>query len=490
MAKNILIFSDGTGQAGGLTPDQRLSNVYKLFRASRVWPDNCIDPKLQVAFYDPGLGTSSDVGSVPTKLLQWLKKTLGSALGIGISRNIADCYEAILRHYEPGDRIYLFGFSRGAYTVRCVAGVLNLCGIPTAGANGAPLPRRGPAARAIAEEAVSEVYEHGAGKPREKFEDEREEQARRFRAKYQSDLEGKSNVVPYFIGVFDTVASLGAAGIRKWILRGVLGVAITCAALAVAYLISLFGTQYWWTFLFTVLTLAAFVGGSMVHSRYRVICDFPALGKSRWHLAGWKSGFYDKYLDPRVRFGRHALAIDETRRDFARVPWASKNAKPERLPGEPEWLRQIWFSGNHSDIGGSYPEDESRLSDIALQWMIEQTEELPHPIVLDKSKLNLFPDPAGMQHSEVESVRDLYPGWCPKAWRYSWPEAPRIEARGAPLHVSVHERFALASVLQHRESKPYRPETLAEDAHLVAYYRGNLAEPLVRSRSTHGALSA
>ncbi|MES1948452.1 hypothetical protein C84B14_13949 [Salinisphaera sp. C84B14] len=53
MAKNILIFSDGTGQIGGLRPDQRLSNVYKMYRAMRAGPDSPIDPNQQFAFYDP-----------------------------------------------------------------------------------------------------------------------------------------------------------------------------------------------------------------------------------------------------------------------------------------------------------------------------------------------------------------------------------------------------------------------------------------------------
>ena len=60
MSKNILIFSDGTGQYGGLKPDQRLSNIYKLYGAARPSIDNCIDPADQVAFYDPGLGTGED----------------------------------------------------------------------------------------------------------------------------------------------------------------------------------------------------------------------------------------------------------------------------------------------------------------------------------------------------------------------------------------------------------------------------------------------
>ena len=61
MPKNIVVFSDGTGQDGGVRPEQRISNVYKMYRSSRVHPDNAIDPVEQVCFYDPGLGT--DIGA-------------------------------------------------------------------------------------------------------------------------------------------------------------------------------------------------------------------------------------------------------------------------------------------------------------------------------------------------------------------------------------------------------------------------------------------
>jgi uncharacterized protein (DUF2235 family) len=216
VAKNILIFSDGTGQAGGVRPDQHLSNVYKLYRASRTGPDSSVDPAKQIAFYDAGLGTDDDAGHSLISAITFLRKLLASATGRGITRNITDCYEAILNAHEPGDRIFLFGFSRGAYTVRSVAGVLALCGVPTKGGDGRALPRFRAETRSIADEAVRKVYEHGAGKPIADYEEERNEQARRFRAKYGSETDGHANVDPYFIGVFDTVASLGAKGAARF----------------------------------------------------------------------------------------------------------------------------------------------------------------------------------------------------------------------------------------------------------------------------------
>lgn len=464
MPKNILIFSDGTGQAGGLAPDQRLSNIYKLYRATRVSPENTIAPQDQVAFYDPGLGTGNDEGSVPIKSVRFMRKFASAAIGFGISRNITDCYEAILRHYETGDRIFLFGFSRGAYTARCVGGVLSHCGVPTRAADGNPLPRYGPALRAIADEAVQDVYEHGAGKKRDQYEPERQEKARRFRTKYGSDMEGGANVVPYFIGVFDTVAALGASGFKRLLMIALLVAigAATCAALAKATSLFL-DVNFLWTF--AAMCVIAFVAAAapLLRSSFKRIADYPVKGESRWHFAGWKSGFYDLNLNPRVPYARHAIAIDETRKDFGRVPWAWKGQKVEKAPGDPEWLRQVWFAGCHSDIGGSYVEEESRLSDVALKWMVEQAEELPFPILVDGSKLHLYPDSQGMQHCEVQAMLQRYPRWFPSFLRKTWSVAPRIEARGAPLHTSVLDRFKYTHVSHMGEMKPYRPKTLEDD---------------------------
>jgi len=88
---------------------------------------------------------------------------------------------------------------------------------------------------------------------------------------------------------------------------------------------------------------------------------------------GWGRFFknrYDLHFPKEIRFARHAMAIDEYRKDFARVKWGGSSLPPNR-PGEPDVFEQIWFAGNHADIGGSYPETESRLSDVACNgWWI------------------------------------------------------------------------------------------------------------------------
>ena len=135
-----------------------------------------------------------------------------------------------------------------------------------------------------------------------------------------------------------------------------------------------------------------------------------------------------------------------------------------------DWLVQVWFAGNHSDIGGSYPETGSRLSDIALQWMIEQARRIPDPIIIDESKLHLFPDAAGMQHCEISSVLDSYPWWVPTRWRRSWNEQARPDITAEACHPTVLQRFDLPSIHRLGLTQPYRPVILRNDPTLKKYY--------------------
>ena len=337
MTKNIVIFSDGTGQAGGLKPDQNLSNIYKLYRAARPGPESPINPAEQVAMYDAGLGTENDEGRIPFRPIQKFRKLWSGSTGTGITRNIADCYEAILTHYEPGDRVFIFGFSRGAYTARCVGGVMSLCGIPTQAADGGSLPRYGKALRKISDEAVNRVYEHGSGSDKLERQAERQEKARRFREKYGSaNGDGKANTVPYFLGVFDTVASLGAPGPRRLLMLLGLSAFVAVMTALGAKVISMLVPWFAFAATFSALAFLIVIGmaGGYLNSHLKIIRDFPKKGNFSWHIAAWRFRFYDNTLNSRVQYARHALAIDETRKDFARVPWASPKDSPARTGPE------------------------------------------------------------------------------------------------------------------------------------------------------------
>ncbi len=115
MPKNIIICSDGTGNEFGETN----TNVVGVFKA-------IVRNQEQVAFYDPGVGTFDVLGRTIGKKVGYL---MGFAFGWGVQKNIEDAYEYLMNQYEPGDHVYLFGFSRGAFTVRSLAGMLTKCGL-------------------------------------------------------------------------------------------------------------------------------------------------------------------------------------------------------------------------------------------------------------------------------------------------------------------------------------------------------------------------
>jgi len=96
MGKNILIFSDGTGQAGGVTLDERRTNIYKFYRATRVAPDSSVDPSGQVAYCDAGLGSRPPSGGLIKSAIRIAHNFLSQATGFGLTTNIIDCYEMII----------------------------------------------------------------------------------------------------------------------------------------------------------------------------------------------------------------------------------------------------------------------------------------------------------------------------------------------------------------------------------------------------------
>jgi len=106
--KKIAIFTDGTAN----TKDDQ-TNVYRLYelttQQARTTPG-------VVTYYDRG------VGNFGTKLS-------GGAVGLGLSRNVRQAYRCLADHYRPGDQIYLFGFSRGAYTARVLGGLIHFMGV-------------------------------------------------------------------------------------------------------------------------------------------------------------------------------------------------------------------------------------------------------------------------------------------------------------------------------------------------------------------------
>ncbi len=178
--KNIILCADGTGNKGGYSPD---SNVYKVYKA--IEKDLSKEEKKrfkvseQIVFYDNGVGTNSN------KYL----RALSGGLGFGFEDNVCDLYKFLARNYEPGDRIYFFGFSRGASTVRACNGFISKCGL----AKGK-------------EKRNSELDEL----VKEAFEAYKVHETQPEIAEGLKESNGSYGAVPvYFMGIWDTVVALG-----------------------------------------------------------------------------------------------------------------------------------------------------------------------------------------------------------------------------------------------------------------------------------------
>ncbi|GAB1339516.1 DUF2235 domain-containing protein [Streptomyces sp. E-15] len=120
MPRRIVVCLDGTSnQVGARDP----TNVVRLFEMLEAG-----DPARQLLYYDPGVGTLASAGA-RGPAGRALSRLSGLVLGTGLRTNLAEAYTYLMRHWEPGDQVYVFGFSRGAYTARALVGMLNKPGL-------------------------------------------------------------------------------------------------------------------------------------------------------------------------------------------------------------------------------------------------------------------------------------------------------------------------------------------------------------------------
>lgn len=115
--KRIVICADGTWNSARSTAfgDSATTNVWLMYQLVKPFAN---DHTPQLAYYHPGVGTGG-----------FIDRVVGGAFGVGLGLNIRQCYRFLVDHYHPGDYVYLFGFSRGAYTVRSLAGLVRNCGV-------------------------------------------------------------------------------------------------------------------------------------------------------------------------------------------------------------------------------------------------------------------------------------------------------------------------------------------------------------------------
>ena len=268
MSKRLVICSDGTWNRPEETIGKKKkkgndypTNVLRMARSIKPLAD---DGVTQQVFYDWGVGAYG--GSV--------SELFDGATGNGLHKNVMDAYRYIVQNYSPDDDLIFIGFSRGAYTVRSLCGLINNCGIL----------KRDDA------NLIQKAFNHY--KTKDKKYHVNGEESKKFRNNYSHPNSQRIK----FVGVWDTVGAMGI--------------------------------------------------------------PFGLLG-----LFGGKDEFYDNRMGSNIEVARHALALDEKRDDFEPTIWMPKTGVD---------LKQVWFIGVHSDVGGSYPpdEDNSVLSAIPLQWIM------------------------------------------------------------------------------------------------------------------------
>jgi uncharacterized protein (DUF2235 family) len=164
--KRLIVCSDGTWNS----PDQQFPT--NVVRISDLLAPQAPDGTPQIVFYDQGVGTGNFLDRIP-----------GGALGQGLDKNIEDAYRFLMNNYSDGDEVFLFGFSRGAYTVRSAGGLIRKCGL-----------LRKPHAQRF-----QQAY--GLYRRRDPTADSPDAVA--FRQSYSREIDIK------FIGVWDTVGALG-----------------------------------------------------------------------------------------------------------------------------------------------------------------------------------------------------------------------------------------------------------------------------------------
>jgi uncharacterized protein (DUF2235 family) len=330
--KRLIICCDGTWQK---LENADASNVLKITQSIRATDDQGMP---QIVYYDQGIGTNGD----------FIDQLGGGAFGWGIDQKIKSAYRFLSLNYQDGDEIYLFGFSRGAYTIRCLAGFIYCSGL---------LKRqyinKAPQAYELYRDRTNATKPSGI-------------QAIQFRQDYGA------HVPIHALCCWDTVGSLGIPDL---------------------------------------------------------IPHFP--------LDNWlnkKYEFFDTKLNRLIHNAFHAIAIDEIRKSFPVTPM-------DKSDGATTKINELWFVGDHGCIGGG-TEATYGLSDITLDWMMEQVERIG--LALDRQLVEHKLNP------RFDTAFDNKPTGIFQLDKEVWR---KMEGDISSLHRTVKQRW------QHDAN--YRPKNLA-----------------------------
>ncbi len=354
MVKNIILLSDGTGNSAGKL---RKTNVWRLYQALDLsTPPKPGQPR-QIACYDDGVGTSA---FMPLALL-------GGAFGWGLKRNVLDLYTFLCRNYEPGARIYGFGFSRGAFTIRILIGL-------------------------VADQGLVDA-------------DSEEELRRRAKWAYRAYRRNRypaNLLVTGARGLRDTM--VGCLAPLHLEAKGAGGRLAGCWA-------AVRGPGQYQSDQIEKFKQAA----GLARGEYQPLFAFVGL----WDTVdayglpideltrAWSWLFPlsvpDRQPSPEIKHACHALAIDDERLTFHPVLWDEQKL----LPGQT--ITQVWFAGMHSNVGGGYADDA--LSYVSLNWIMAEAEKAGDPLAFkprERDDIRDKADPYGKLYDSRQGLGGIY----------------------------------------------------------------------------------
>lgn len=344
----------------------------------------------QLIYYDKGVGT--DEG----------EKLSGGAFGAGLDKNLYEAYAFLIFNYTPGDEIYVFGFSRGAYTARSFAGLVYNCGVIRRRDAGTILEAIGfYRSRAADDEPLSDRMMEFRREHSPLVCVDPEEDAWRCRTVPNYKAGDAPRLRIKYLGVWDTVGALGIPAHLK----------------------------------------------------------LSALDRRKYR-------FHDTRLSGFVESARHAVSIDEQRLTFAPTLWenvAELNRAAGHDPASPDApYQQQWFPGDHGSVGGGG--DLDGLSDEAFDWIVDGARAAGLHVDSDPSSRIYEIVPDHREHlANITPPADPTLGQQLSSWVWrQFKRAPRSPGPSELHEVSVSARRRWLDLPENlKDHTLYRPATLA-----------------------------
>ncbi|KAF7302364.1 Zn(2)-C6 fungal-type domain-containing protein [Mycena chlorophos] len=396
--RTLVLCFDGTGDQF----DDDNSNVVNLF--AMLQKD---DPSRQLVYYQAGIGTYT----IPEIAHPWMAKvhrTVDMMLGSHLNAHVMGGYEFLMQNYRKGDKICLFGFSRGAYTARALAGMLHKVGL---------LPKNNHQQVAFAYRMYSREDEDGW------------RQSTAFKKSFSIDVDVE------FLGVWDTVSSVGFIPQRLPFTRSNTHVKYFRHAIALDEHRARFLPNFWQRRVEGLASEPFGVGrGEMPKSR----------------VSHKKQDSESGHFDPKKESHKSRKTLRELEREY------SDSDRPTHV-------EEVWFAGAHCDVGGGAAKNGTRnyLARIPMRWMIRQCFALNTGIVFHADMLRLVGLEPDMLYPHVRPrPPPVLPSHSPTT-----SEAPSSTRKKWSLRRSTRSS---ASTSSSQVSQKYKSDTVASRAGTIA----------------------